>query len=159
MLAEKYAYLEDRVPVMEPIGREKPIRREEPRSKPLPVQKPQTWKKVLTVGMVLVCFAAASFTVSRYAVITENHREILALEQALEKENLYTENLIVELSFGKDLGAIEFSATEMGMKYPGEGQVMFVDLPNHETSTVEQADASAVSTGGGFWRRFLGPSN
>ena len=81
MLAEKYSYLEDRVSVMEPVRKEEPKRQEETRQ--LPVRKPQTLRKVLTIGMVLVCFATACFTIFRYSQITENHREILAPEQHL----------------------------------------------------------------------------
>jgi cell division protein FtsL len=154
MLAEKYAYLEDRALVMEPVRKEEPKRQEETRQ--LPVRKHQTLRKVLTIGMVLVCFATACFTIYRYSQIAENHREILALEKVLEKEELRMENLKVELAYRKDLNTIEFSATEMGMRYPDEGQVEYVNLPE-VTKVVEQADASAAEPS--LWSRFLGLSN
>lgn len=158
MLAEKYAYMEDRVPVLEPIGREEPKPRKETRQ--LPVRKNQTWKNVLTIGMVLLCFAAASFTVFRYAQITQNHRSILVLEQTLEEEKLRRKNLKVELAYCKDLGTIEFSATEMGMKYPDESQVEYVVLPELNKS-MEQVDASADKSKSeqSLWSLFLGLSN
>ncbi|NLB42164.1 MAG: hypothetical protein GX815_07860 [Clostridiales bacterium] len=156
MLAEKYAYLEDRVPVMEPVRKEEPKQQEETRQ--LPVRKHQTLKKVLTIGMVLICFATACFTIFRYAQITENHRAILALEKALEKENLHKENLKVELAYRKDLNTIEFSATEMGMKYPEEDQVEYVNLPEANRA-MEQADASSAQDESSLWSQFLGSSN
>ena len=156
MLAEKYAYLEDRVPVMEPVRKEEPKRQEETRQ--LPIRKHQTLRKVLTIGMVLVCFAAACFTIFRYAQITETHREILALEKALEKENLLKENLKVELAHSKDLSTIEFSATEMGMKYPEEGQVEYVNFPE-VNKVMEQANASSAQDKSSLWSRFLGSFN
>ncbi len=156
MLAEKYSYLEDRVPVMEPVRKEEPKRQEETRQ--LPVRKPQTLRKVLTIGMVLVCFATACFTIFRYSQITENHREILALEKTLEKENLRMENLKVELAYRKDLNTIEFSATEMGMKYPEEGQVEYVNLPE-VNKVMEQAVDSSAQNEPSLWSRFLRSSN
>lgn len=156
MLAENYAYLEERVPVMEQVRKEEPKRQEKTRQ--LPVRKHHTLRKVLTIGMVLVCFATACFTIFRYAQITENHRAILALEKTLEDENLRKENLKVELAYHKDLNTIEFTATEMGMKYPEEGQVEYVSLPE-ANRIMEQADASSAQAEPSLWSRFLGSSN
>lgn len=161
MLAEKYAYLEETAPVLEPQRREpnrqrEPNRKEQPRK--APNRKRRTLNRVATVGLVLICFAAACFTVFRYAMISNHHRTILELENQLEQEVLQREKLEVELSSRKDLNAIEFSATEMGMKYPEEGQVQYVDLPQQQRQ-VEQADASAEQSNQNLWSRFLGLSN
>jgi cell division protein FtsL len=161
MLAEKYAYLEEMAPVMEPQRREptrqkEQIQKEQPRT--APNRKFQTLNRVVTIGLVLACFAAACFTVYRYTQISENHSAILELERQLEKETLKRDNLEVELSQSKDLHAIEFSATEMGMKYPENGQVKYVDLPEQQIK-VEQADASAEQSYQSMLSRFLGLSN
>ena len=103
-------------------------------------------------------FAAASFTVYRYAQISENHTAILELERQLEQETLRRSNLEVQLSESSDLHAIEFTATEMGMRYPESGQVKYVDLPQQQT-VVEQAAASAEQSDQSLLSRFLGLSN
>ena len=43
--------------------------------------------------VVLICFAAACFVFFRYAVISDNHTTILALEKQLEQEILRRDNL------------------------------------------------------------------
>ena len=93
--------------------------------------------------MVLICFAAASFVVYRYTLISENHKTILGWKNSWNRKYA-AENLEVELSYRKNLESVEFLATEMGMKYPEEGQVKYVDLPEKQT-TVEHADASSRS--------------
>ncbi|HHY82696.1 MAG TPA: hypothetical protein GX505_08455 [Clostridiales bacterium] len=155
LVAEKYAYLEEMVPVAEPVRREAPSRQEKPRQ--VPVRKHQTLNKFLTLSMVLICFAAASFIVFRYALISENHRAILALEKTLEQEKIRKEKLEVELSYCKDLNTIEFLAAELGMKYPGEGQVQYVSLPEPDEG-MEQAEAP-VDSGKSIWSRLLGIFN
>lgn len=161
MLAEKYAYLEEIAPVVEPQRREptrqrEQIEQEQPRTAPR--RKHHTLNKIITIGLVLVCFAAASLTVYRYALISDNHSAILDLERKLEEEILRRDNLEVELSQSRDLHSIEFSATEMGMRYPENGQVKYVDLPEQQT-VVEQADASVEQTSQSLLSRFLGFSN
>jgi len=161
MLAEKYAYLEEMVPETEPKRREptrqkKQIRKDQPKS--APVRKHQTLNRIVTIGLVLICFAAASFVVYRYTLISENHKTILELEKQLEQEIMWRENLEVELSYRKNLESVEFLATEMGMKYPEEGQVKYVDLPEKQT-TVEHADASSRQPEPSLLSRFLGLSN
>lgn len=161
MLAEKYAYLEEVAPIVDPQRREPTrqkgqIHKEQPRT--APQSKPNTLNRIVTIGLVLACFAAASFTVYRYAQISENHTAILELERQLEQETLKRSNLEVQLSESSDLHAIEFTATEMGMRYPENGQVKYVDLPQQQT-VVEQAAASAEQSDQSLLSRFLGLSN
>lgn len=163
MLAEKYAYLEETAPALETQQRElRPVRQSEPRQKEQPRRAPVrrflTLNRIATVGLVLICFAAASFTVFRYTMISNHHRTILELENQLEQEILQKSKLEVELSHRKDLNSIEFSATEMGMKYPEEGQVQYVELPQQQKQ-VEQADASPAQSNQSLLSRFLGLSN
>jgi len=157
LVAEKYAYLEEMVEVAEPVRREEPGRQERPSQ--APVRKYQALNNFLTISMVLVCFAFASFIVFRYALISENHRQILALENTLEEENIRRDKLKVELSYATDLNTLEFMAAELGMKYPGEGQVQYVSLPEPDKSIgMEQAEA-IVETEKSIWNRLLGIFN
>jgi len=158
MLAEKYAYLEEMVPELEPQRREptrnkKQNRQEQPKT--ASARKHQTLNKTVTIGLVLVCFMAACFIVYRYDLIANNHRSILELEKQLEQEITQRENLEVELSCRKNLDSIEFMAAEMGMKYPDEDQIRYVDLPEKQT-VAEQADASNQLTDQSLLNRILG---
>ena len=165
MLAEKYSYMEaTSAPVLEPEITQIPERQTEPRirEREVPQKRPagrsQALNKFLTISLVLICFAAACFIVYRYALISENHRAILALEKELEKANTLKKNLEVELAFRKDLRQIEFAATEMGMDYPQEDQVKYVEVPKREKQT-EHAEADYGQLEKSFWKRFLGLSN
>ena len=82
----------------------------------------------------------------------------MALEKELEKANTLKKNLEVELAFRKDLRQIEFAATEMGMDYPQEDQVKYVEVPKREKQT-EHAEADYGQLEKSFWKRFLGLSN
>jgi cell division protein FtsL len=162
LAAEKYAYLEEMESVMEPVRepqwKEQPSHRE--RTKAAPVPKPRTLSKVVTLAMVFICFATACFAVFRYALIAESHARILELQSSLEKENVQQEKLKVELAGSEDLNNIEFAAAaDLGMQYPEEGQVMYVDIPEPDKNT-EQADANAAGqTHESIWSRLLGNSN
>jgi cell division protein FtsL len=161
MLAEKYAYLEEMIPEVEPRRREPTRHKEQSRKEQLqtaPAKKHGTLNKIVTIGLVLLCFAAASFTVYRYALISDNHKAILELENQLKQERLRRDKLEVELSYSEDLNAVEFSATEIGMKYPEAGQVQYVDLPQQQ-KVAEQADASIEQSDQSLLSRFLGLSN
>ncbi|HHU78426.1 MAG: hypothetical protein ACOX27_05685 [Caldicoprobacterales bacterium] len=169
MLAKKYAYYEEIFPAAEPVRRDEPNRQNVPRhreetdsqveTRQAPAAWKLTWNKAVTVGLVLICFAAACFVVFRYAVISDNHTTILALEKQLEQEILRRDNLEVELSYSRDLNTIEFSATELGMSYPAEDQIHYVNLPQDMGQEVEHADAAVGDTGQTLWSRFLGLIN
>ena len=163
LVAEKYAYLEELEPVVEPVqretwGKDEPSHKQEAKTAPIP--KYSTLNMIVTIGLVLICFATACFTVFRYAQISENHDKILELENILEKEYSRQENLKVELASCEDLKFIEFTATaELGMQYPEEGQVKYVDLPEPDVQVNHKvADTSNQSTKS-VLARLLGLSN
>lgn len=141
LAAEKLRYLEEIEPLIEqpPVHRERPSR--------VPVAKPNTLNKVLSIGMVMLCFATASFVVFRYAVISTNHNAILELKQVLETKNANQEKLKVELAYSEDLNNIEFAAmANLGMHYPENGQVLYIDLPVlNEPANVEVASQPTKS--------------
>ena len=158
LVAEKYGYLEEMEPAIEPIRKE-PSREKQPGTAPAP--KHSILNKVLTIGMVLICFAAACFAVFRYTLISENHDRILELEDALEKEYVQQDKMKVELAGSEDLNNIEFKATaDLGMQYPEEGQVQYVELPEEPDKQAEHVDAGKASRPGkSIWNRLLGLSN
>jgi cell division protein FtsL len=162
LAAEKYAYLEEIVPVIEPVR--EPLWKEQPsheeQTKAAPVPKHRTLSKAVTLAMVFICFATACFAVYRYALIAETHERILELEAALEREYVRQGNLKVELAGSEDLNSIEFAAAaELGMQYPEEGQVKYVVVPEPDKH-VEQADANAATLPReSIWSRLLGISN
>lgn len=166
LVAEKYAYLEELEPVVEPVQREQlekngPSQRQE--TKEVPAPKYNTLNMIMTIGLVLICFATACFTVFRYAQISENHEKILELENMLEKEYSRQENLKVELASCEDLKYIEFTATaELGMQYPEEGQVKYVDLPKpvvQASGSIANAEDASNQSAKSVLARLLGLSN
>ena len=160
LAAEKYGYLEEMEPVIEPSRKEEPSRKKQPTAAPVPKQS--ALNKVLTIGMVMLCFATASFAVFRYTLISDKHDRILELEEELEKEYARQDNLKVELAGSEDLGNIEFTATaELGMQYPEEDQVQYVELPEEPgKQQKEHVDAGKSSRSGkSIWDRLLGLSN
>lgn len=151
MLAEKLNYLEEMEPVIQ--NPQELERKQSPKS--IPVSRPNTINKILSVLMVMVCFAAACFIVYRYAVINKNHNKILELEKVLEDKYVEQDRLEVELAFNEDLDNIEFAAqADLNMHYPEEEQVLYIDLPAEENEkSTEVADQSKKES---IWSRLLG---
>lgn len=161
LVAEKLRYLEEIEPLAEhaPLRKQPPMKKEE--LKPSPALKPRIFSNVVSVLMVMVCFGTACFVVSRYAVISENHSKIIELEKTLEQEYDNQGRLKVELAYGDDLSKIEFAATaNLGMHYPEEGQVMYVNAPveNKIAKTAEETKVASNSDKS-LWKRLLGISN
>lgn len=153
LAAEKLRYLEDMEPVRQPVRRENL----KPGTKAAPAAKPRTLSNIVSVCMVLICFATASFVVFRYAVIAENHQKILKLEEDLKAANAEQEKLKVELAGSEDLNRIEFAATaDLGMHYPDEGQLLYVDVPQPDRPAEVNVASKPEES---LWSRILGIFN
>lgn len=150
ILAEKYNYAEDNQ-VREQY---RPVRHR-PAVKRQPKPDYRTGSKVISVMLLVICFATASFVIFRYAAIAKNHNEILELSQSLEKEYAKRENLEVDLAFTENLSNIEASAEKtLGMNYPDENQVVYVELPEKEDHLKKSQVVQKPEEN--FWSRLLG---
>lgn len=108
-----------------------------------PKAKVKRKNKVLPVVMILAGFALCSLTVARYALIAQNHSDILKLEKELEKEYKREEQLKLELSYSKDLKRIEeFAKNNLGMGYPDESQVLYVELPQQNQDEADKKEGA-----------------
>lgn len=124
LLAEKYKYYEEmEAPIIQP-----PV--QSPQQRPAPQPQHNLASKVISILMVMICFSGACLVVARYARISENHQQILRLKASLEKAYIEQDNLRVDLAFKEDLKNIEGKAkVSLGMNYPAQGQVQYVNLP------------------------------
>jgi cell division protein FtsL len=153
LVAEKYKYLEEFEPQY--IPKPKPPVEEQQAS---PTARPahQAWQKIMSVFMIMICFGAAVLVITRYAQISKNHNVILSLEQELEREYVAQEKLKVDLACMEDLKQIEDSArAQLGMGYPGEGQVYYVSLPETEAESVQEDVVMAEEPEQSIWNRLL----
>ncbi len=115
--------------------------REQAREKTGEQVKPKTKGKIMPMLMLIGMFAFSCLVVGRYAIINQNHQNILKLENALEQEKSRQENLRVELAVCGDLNRIEKVAKEdLGMDYPTKDQVQVVSLFNDSPSEVEKTE-------------------
>jgi len=153
LVAEKYKYMEDFEPQYIPKPKP-PV--EEPKASPAARPAHQAWHNIMSVFMVMVCFATAVLVITRYAQISKNHDIILSLEQELERENVTREKLMVDLACKEDLNQIEDSAkARLGMGYPAADQVHYVNLPETEEEAVQEDVVMAEEPEPGIWSRLL----
>lgn len=102
-----------------------------PTQKPKSQARPKAKGKVLPIITLMVIFALACLTITRYAVINQNHQEIIELKNTLQQEKNRQQNLRVELAERGNLNRIEKVAKEdLGMDYPTKDQVQAVKLPD-----------------------------
>ncbi len=148
VLAEKQYYLEEEI-------RKQPEQRRQPQvKKKQAAASNRTGSKIVSVLMVAICFGVACLVIARYAKIHENHNQILILEDQLEKEYTRRENLEVDLAFTENLENIEAAAQKsLGMSYPKEDQIVYVDLPDTETEKNEHQIVDKREEG--FWSKLL----
>lgn len=114
--------------------------------------------KVLPVAITVILFFTACVTISRFAEISRNHRQIMSLERVLSQRQDAAKLLELELTSRKDLSRIEkIAATEIGMIYPDKAQVQYVvladfsdDEPNEPSETQLTADS-----GKSLWARIV----
>lgn len=93
--------------------------------------EPKAKNKVKPIVMLIVIFVFSCITVGRYALINQNHQNMLDLEKTLNHEKNRQQNLRVELATCGDLKRIEEVAREdLGMDYPTKDQVQVVSLPS-----------------------------
>ncbi|WZL78450.1 hypothetical protein QBE55_13225 [Eubacteriales bacterium mix99] len=159
VVAEKYGYLEEMEPIPEPSRKEEPAPKRQSGRRVYPERSIRN--KILTIGMVLVCFAVACFAVFRYTLIMNYHDRIAELEDSLDKVYSQQDRLKVELAGGEDLNNIEFKATaDLNMQYPESGQVQYVELPKEPGKQEKHVDAEKTGRPGkSIWNRLLGLSN
>jgi len=92
-----------------------------------PVQK----LKISSVMIVLAALVTSIVIVGRYAQISSNHTQIMALERELGSRQDERVLLDLELTSMMDLSRVErIAATELGMRHPNEDQVQYVSLPS-----------------------------
>lgn len=93
--------------------------------------KPKSKGKVLPILLLMIIFSLACLTITRYAVISQNHQEIIDMKDTLQHEQNRQQNLRVELAERGNLNRIEKAAKEdLGMDYPTKDQVQAVKLPD-----------------------------
>ncbi len=123
LVAEKKYYYEEQYPRVP--SEVKP----QPKSQP----KPKIGKKIKPILLVAIGFIMAFLIVARHATISENHHKILRLEKTLEQQITRNEFLKVELASCENLDDIETKAKdELGLDYPKQGQIQFVELPEEQ---------------------------
>lgn len=149
ILAEKQYYSENRESVQVRYNRPQPVIKNQPKP------NHRIGSKIASVILLVVCFATASLVIYRYAAIAENHSKILELNRSLEKEYAKRENLKVDLAFTENLSNIEASAGKnLGMSYPGEDQVVYVELPEEENNSKKSQVVQMPEEN--FWSRLFG---
>jgi len=152
LVAQRQQYEEPYYP--QPVEREEAKLEPNPRVLAKPKKKPH--KKVLHLAIVLVGFALCSYTVGRFAMIAEKQQEILALEQALEKQQTIQEYMKLELAARGDLNRIEeFAKNDLGMDYPNKEQVLFVELPERVVKEIADTSTEAESKDS-IWSKIVG---
>ena len=112
----------------------------------------------LSVAVICVLFLTACVTISRFAEISRNHRQITSLERVLSNRLDTTELLNLELTTRKDLSRIEkIAATKIGMIYPNEAQVQYVVLPTASDDTPNEPNEVHLSADSGknIWEMIL----
>lgn len=152
LVAEKRQYAEAYYP--HALEKEQPT--SVPRSRVAPKAKSKPQKKALHLALVLTAFALCSYTVARFAMISQNQQEILELEKALEKQQSIQEYLKLELAAQGDLQKIEeFAKNDLEMDYPDKEQVLFVELP--EKTTKDSAEiAKETENKESLWSKIIG---
>ncbi len=149
LVAEKYAYLEE----MEPAIQQLKAPKEKPKA--APSAKPNILNKAVSVLLVIICFAAASLVVYRYALISENHSKILKLESELDDILDYQNRLRVELAYNEDISNIgDLAMGDLGMHYPNKDQIRYVDIPEQDEPADQQEVAEEPKES--IWSRILG---
>lgn len=139
---------------IEATPRKKQVKRIMPKESPQPVPK----AKALSVAVIVILVFTACVTISRFAEITRNHRQIMSLENNLSHKQDTTELLMLELTSRKSLSRIEkIAATEIGMKYPDQAQVQYVMLPEiiDDVPDVPSETHQTADSGKSIWARIL----
>lgn len=113
--------------------------REQPKAAPKSRVRAKSSSKVMPIVILIVMFAISCLAIARYAIINQNHQDILDLEKTLKQEESRQQNLRVELARKGNLDRIEKVAKEdLGMDYPTKDQVQVVSLPDGDSDiTVE----------------------
>ena len=129
LVAEKQQYLES----YDTYAHESVREVEKPKSSSKAKTQEKRKNKIMPIVTVLVGFVLCSSIVARYAMIAQNHSNILQLEQELEMELKKEERLKLELNYCGDLKRIEeYAKNHLKMGYPNESQVLYVELPQLE---------------------------
>lgn len=139
---------------IEVIARKKHIRKILTRT----VAQPALKLKILHIMVILFIFLTAGLTIGRFAEISRNHRQIMALEDVLKQSQVASALLELELASRKDLSRIEkIAATEIGMKHPDFTQVQHVMLPNVVAETTDGLEEPnlKVDSSKTIWTRIL----
>jgi cell division protein FtsL len=139
---------------IEATPRKKQVKKIMPKASPQPVPK----SKALSVAVIVILVFTAFLTISRFAEITRNHRQIMLLESDLGHKQDTTELLTLELASRKDLSRIErIASTEIGMKYPDEAQVQYVMLPKVFDDVPDESSETHLTADSGksIWARIL----
>ncbi|MGI6188956.1 MAG: hypothetical protein GX041_08755 [Clostridiales bacterium] len=100
--------------------------------------KPKPAGRIKPIFLVAIGFIIAFLVVSRHAAISENHNMIMKLEKTLEASLIRNEQLKLELAACEDLEYIvEVAKNELGMNYPHQAQIQYVELPDDDVDSPE----------------------
>lgn len=95
--------------------------------------------KVKTVFMTLLVFAMGLMIISRYALITETNYKIEGMKETYNTLKNENSVLKVQLERETDLSQIkELAETKLGMRKPVREQIVYVKVPNKDTTTVSE---------------------
>ncbi|MGI6162184.1 MAG: hypothetical protein ACOYJD_09170 [Christensenellales bacterium] len=132
------------------------------KAKPSILAKPG--QRVLAVLLVICIFLLGSVLVSRFAAMTSANSALLKDKKELEQMQAQVEALKLEYAQATDMVAVKDRAAKLGMDFPGDDQVVFVELPEINIDVepegvmvaADRGDGAAkANTGNGFLAMML----
>ncbi len=117
--------------------------------KPIAVEYTNQKKKgvVSTILLIAFVFALLSGIVIRYAGISNVNYQNSQIESNITELSGQLDKLKMDIALKDDLNSIQQRATQLGMGYPTEGQIVYVN-PADDEPAVSTPDTSAVAATG-----------
>jgi cell division protein FtsL len=100
-------------------------------------QRKNSSVKLRTVICMLFIFMLAIVVIYRYTILTEMNYEISAKTSTYEELRNANSRILVDVEKNTDISEIrQIAETELGMQSPDKSQIVYVNVPKNDTSTV-----------------------